>query len=150
MTKDDEDYFFRKFYKGTPFEEKSGEKHLTFEYVPELCAEWPRWLNDFKQNVIQCGQENGFDWSGTKSIRLKMLKYEKDILNFLDSKPDVYIILGDVRRLKLKNKNYPDHQVTLFAGSALILSERITENWEIRIPSEYHDRDSTVIAAFIS
>ena len=119
-----------------------------------------------------------------------MLKYEKDVLNFLDSKPDVYIILGDVRRLKLKNKNYPDHQgqwlsfdylfqiftnnsalqrdrwfigdkhnnlapnaqqiiaynreftffnellsVTLFAGSALILSGRITENWEIRIPS---------------
>ena len=80
--------------------------------------------------MIQCGQENGFDWSGTKSIRLKMLKYEKDVLNFLDSKPDVYIILGDVRRLKLKNKNYPDHQGQLLSFDYLFYI--FTDNSELQ------------------
>ena len=63
-----------------------------------------------KQTVYQTGKENGFDWSETTRINTSLLRFEKDSMKFTDAKPALYLILGDLRRLKMARKGFPEHQ----------------------------------------
>ena len=82
-------------------------------------------------------------------LEIMLYRYHKDIDNWSNAvdHENFYITLGDVRRVQLK-RNSELFQATLFSGSILILSGKVFQDWDISIPYEYHDRESTIIVKF--
>ena len=88
------------------------------------------------------------------TVTSQLYRFEKDTDCWSTDQTNqitVNAVFGDVRRIKLKRKNCDDQfQVTLFAGSILILSGNIQHDWHIELPTEYHDREATIVLSFHS
>ncbi|CAG5105929.1 Oidioi.mRNA.OKI2018_I69.chr1.g2580.t1.cds [Oikopleura dioica] len=121
---------------------------LRCEYLPEKRP-WPNHMEEIRSITTQ-NLQSRFEESSFDRAKCNLIRYEKDIFTFTGNDPEFYCIFGDSRTILFQSRKSRKtrFRIVTFSGSLLILSGNIFKDWDITIPIEYHDRDSTVLINF--
>ncbi|CBY18694.1 unnamed protein product [Oikopleura dioica] len=150
---ENEDELSRKLIKNLPVMDDDTtpdtlRRLLRCEYLADKRP-WPKHMEEIRsmttQNIQSRFEESTFD-----KAKCNLIRYEKDIFTLNGKDPEFYCIFGDSRTILFQSRKSRKvrFQIVTFSGSLLILSGKIFNDWDITIPIEYHDRDSTVLINF--
>ncbi|XP_020909818.1 alpha-ketoglutarate-dependent dioxygenase alkB homolog 3-like [Exaiptasia diaphana] len=157
LSRDEKDWMFQQLESEIPWDSKKIKIKGEYHVQPRLTA----WFGDFPYTYSGLFTQTGLTFN---SMLANLYRDDKDSVDWhSDDEPSLgnqpviaSLSLGDTRNFELRKKPtqgndfslMPHVKIPLASGSLLIMKGSTQDDWQHRVPKEYHHRDPRINLTF--